>query len=163
MSHYARYNASAYDLGGYHVPAGWFTFVCPAVSHRLPEVFPRPDEYDPERFSPERAEDQRQAYSLIGFGAGLYKCPGANFGAYEMAAVLSLLLQRYELELVDPNPARDFEMGVIRPKPPCLVKYRRRSARQSAFGRPARGRASRHGKECVHADASARERPACAR
>ena len=89
---------------------------------------------DPERFSPERAEDQRRAYSLIGFGAGLYKCPGANFGTYEMALVLSLMLLHYELELVNPNPARDFEMGVIRPRPPCVVRYRRRTASSRRAG-----------------------------
>ena len=132
MSHYARYNAYAYDLGGYTIPSGWFTFVCPAVAHRLPEVFSDPDRYDPERFSPERAEDRRHPYSLIGFGAGLYRCPGAHFGMNEMKCLVSLLLQRYELELADGAPRRDFEMGAIRPKPPCRVRYARRTSRQAA-------------------------------
>jgi sterol 14-demethylase len=126
MSHYARYNTQSYDLGGYHIPRGWLTFVCPAVSHRLPEVFSNPQIYDPTRFSKERAEDRRQPYSLIGFGAGLYKCPGASFGSNEMKCILSLLLQRFKLELADPNPGRNFEMGVIRPNPPCMVNYRPR-------------------------------------
>jgi sterol 14alpha-demethylase len=126
MSHYARYNSLAYERHGYHVPQGWLTFVCPAVSHRLQGVFSRPDTYDPRRFAPERAEDQNHPYSLIGFGAGLYKCPGATFGTNEMKCILSLLLQRFELELLDPAPRRNFQMGVIRPEPPCRVKYRRR-------------------------------------
>jgi sterol 14-demethylase len=133
MSHYARYNREAYELGGYHVPKGWFTFVCPAVSHRLPEVFSRPDVYDPLRFSPERAEDRNHLYSLIGFGAGLYRCPGAGFGSNEMKCILSMLLHRFEIELVDPNPGRNFDMGVIRPTPPCMVKYRRRDKRKRAI------------------------------
>ncbi len=132
MSHYARYNAQAYELGGYHIPQGWLTMVCPAVSHRLPEVFSHPDIYDPERFSPERAEDRKHPYSLIGFSAGLYRCPGASFGSNEMKCILSMLLQRYTLELVKPKPQRDYEMGVIRPKPPCLVKYARREVHQGA-------------------------------
>lgn len=126
MSHYARYNARAYDLGGYHVPAGWLTMVCPAVSHRLSEVFANPDVYDPERFSPPRAEDQRHAYSLIGFGGGFYRCPGSRFGINEMKTILSLLLQRYALELVDSEPLPNYDIGIIRPNPPCLIKYRRR-------------------------------------
>ena len=132
MSHYARHNAQGYDLGGYHVPQGWLTFVCPAVSHRLPEVFSNPDTYDPARFSPQRAEDAKCAYSLIGFGAGLYKCPGMSFGTNEMKCMLSLLLRRYTLELVEPNPGRNFEMGVIRPSPPCLVRYKRRESHRRA-------------------------------
>jgi sterol 14-demethylase len=126
MSHYARYNAQAYERGGYHIPRGWFTILCPAVSHRLPEVFSNPDVYDPERFSPQRAEDRKHAYSLIGFGAGLYRCPGAGFGTNEMKCIVSQLLQRYSLRLAGLNPERDYEMGVIRPKPPCRITYARR-------------------------------------
>lgn len=125
MTHYARFNAQAYDLGGYHIPAGWMTMVCPAVAHRLPEIFEDPDLYDPLRFSPERAED-RPPYSLIGFGAGLYRCPGASFGTHEMKCLISLLLQQYTLELENPRPDRDYTMGVIRPASPCRIRYARR-------------------------------------
>jgi sterol 14-demethylase len=136
MSHYARYNAQSYELGGYTIPRGWLTMVCPAVAHRLPDIFSNPDSYDPLRFAPERAEDQRHPYSLIGFSAGLYRCPGASFGGNEMKCIISMLLQRYTLELMTPDPQRDFEMGVIRPKPPCLVRYTRRAAPEaSANGR----------------------------
>lgn len=131
MSHFARYTAVEYELGGYRIPRGWLTMVSPAVSHRLPEVFSRPHVYDPLRFAPSRAEDHRQPLSLIGFGAGVYRCPGARFGIFEMKCAISLLLERYELELVDPSPRRDYEMGVLRPAPPCVVKYVRRSAAAS--------------------------------
>jgi sterol 14alpha-demethylase len=129
MSHYARYNAEAYEAGGYLVPRGWLTMVCPAIAHRLPSVFASPERYDPWRFSPERAED-RQPYSLIGFGAGLYRCPGAAFGTSEIKCILSLLLRRFTLELLDRAPSRDYEMGVIRPSPPCRIAYRRMSGRR---------------------------------
>jgi len=137
MSHYARYTRESYELGGHRVPQGWFTMICPAISHRLPEVFSDPDRYDPWRFSPGRDED-RHPYSLIGFGAGLYRCPGAGFGTNEMKCVLTMLLRRFKLELVDPCPGRDFEMGVMRPTPPCMVRYSKRQDRGdsvSASGR----------------------------
>jgi sterol 14-demethylase len=132
MSHYARYNAQAYEVDGYHVPQGWLTMVCPAIAHRLPYIFSNPDVYDPERFAPERAEHRKHPYSLIGFGGGFYRCPGSSFGINEMKCIVSSLLQRYTLELVEPNPQRDYEMGVIRPKPPCLVQYTRRVAPRRA-------------------------------
>jgi sterol 14-demethylase len=137
MSHYARYNTQAYELGGYRIPRGWLTMICPAVSHRLPEVFSQPGTFDPYRFSPERAEDRKHPYSLIGFSAGVYRCPGAGFGTNEMKCILSMLLQRYTLELVNPHPRRDYEMGVIRPQPPCLVQYRRRKVNRGVSGRSA--------------------------
>jgi sterol 14-demethylase len=135
MSHYARYNTQAYELGGYHIPQGWLTMICPAVSHRLPGVFSHPDTFDPHRFSARRAEDRKYPYSLIGFSAGVYRCPGAGFGTNEMKCILSMLLQRYTLELVDPHPRRNYEMGVIRPQPPCTVRYTRRPPSRSVSER----------------------------
>lgn len=126
FSHYARANTVSYEIGGYHIPKGWWTTLCPAVSHRLPEIFENPDVYDPDRFGPGREEDKKYPYSLIGFGGGYYRCPGTRFGTYEMRVINSLLLQHYTLELVDPDPQPDFEIGIIRPKPPCYVRYQRR-------------------------------------
>jgi sterol 14-demethylase len=126
MSHYARHTAHAYEIDGFVVPEGWMTMLCPAIAHRLPEVFLRPEAYEPQRFAPSRAE-HRADYSLIGFGAGLYKCPGMAFGTAEMTCVLSMLLSRYDLALETPSPTRDYTMGVIRPGPTCRMSYRRRA------------------------------------
>jgi sterol 14-demethylase len=43
-----------------------------------------------------------------------------------MKVILTLLLQRYELELVDPNPVSVSGPAINRPRKPCLVRYRRR-------------------------------------
>lgn len=126
FSHYARANSVSYELGGYHIPKGWWTTLCPAVSHSLPEIFANPGVYDPDRFGPGREEDKKYPYSLIGFGGGFYRCPGTRFGTYEMKVINSLVLQHYTLELVDPDPQPDFSIGIIRPKPPCYIRYRRR-------------------------------------
>lgn len=132
MSHYGRYTASEYTVGRYTVPRGWITMLCPSVAHRLPEVFSNPDRYDPDRFAPDRAEDRKHSYSLIGFGGGMYHCPGSRFGVNEIKTTASLLLQNYTLELADPDPRPNFEIGMIRPDPPCMVRYRRRrSARRT--------------------------------
>lgn len=128
MSHYARWVAEEFEAGGYRVPRGWLAMVCPAVAHRLPECFADPDRYDPGRFAPGRAEDRATPYALIPFGAGPYRCPGMAFGTNEMKCVLGMLLQHFDLELLDRAPERDFEMGVIRPRPPCRVRYTRRAA-----------------------------------
>jgi len=135
MSHYARYNTQAYELGGYFIPRGWLTMICPAVAHRLPGVFSQPDIFDPARFSPARAEDRKYSYSLIGFSAGAYRCPGAGFGTNEMKCIVSMLLQRYKLELVESHPGRNYENGVIRPHPPCRVSYTRRKVSRSVSER----------------------------
>jgi len=123
MSHYARYNTEEYELDGYRIPKGWLTMLCPAVAHRLPEVFTDPDRYDPERFAPGRAEDKRHPYAMIGFSGGFYRCPGSAFGSNEIKVALARLLDRYDLALGTPDPQASFDMGVIRPGSPCEVRY----------------------------------------
>jgi sterol 14-demethylase len=125
MSHYARTNAEGYERGGYRIPKGWLTMLCPTVAHRLPELFERPNAYDPERFGPGREEDRRP-YAMIGFSGGFYRCPGSGLGTREIRVVLGMLLERYELELVDEDPPATFDLGVTRPGSPCRVRYRAR-------------------------------------
>ncbi len=134
MTHYARYNKQGYQFQGYDIPQGWMTVVCPAISHRDPDVFREPDVYDPDRFAPHRREDKRHPYALIGFGAGLYRCPGAVFGVNEMKTIISLLLHRFDIRLVNPAPQPSFDMGVVKPRAPCLFAYQRRQRRIVANG-----------------------------
>jgi sterol 14-demethylase len=121
-----RYTAKAYDLGGYHVPQGWITMVCPSITHHMPEIFSNPHRYDPERFSPARAEGSATPFSMVNFGGGFHKCLGMHFAHYEMKVVLSLLLSRYTLEQPGQLPNPDYSTGIMRPQSPYLIKYRRR-------------------------------------
>jgi sterol 14alpha-demethylase len=120
-----RYNAEDYELGGYHIPKRWLTVYAIAVSHRLDNVFTLPGVYDPYRFGPERQEHRVHPYSLAGFGGGRHKCLGMNFAYVEMKVIFALLLQRYQLELVEPNPVPDPKANTSRPLRPCWVNYRR--------------------------------------
>jgi sterol 14alpha-demethylase len=127
-----RKAAQDFDLSGYRIRKGSLVFVVPTLSHRLPEVFRSPDRYDPERFSPERAEDKRP-YSLIGFGGGVHRCAGVNFAYQEMKVILTLLLARYDLELIDRNPQPVAGARTKWPQSPCRVRYQLRpSSRRPA-------------------------------
>lgn len=117
------------ELSGYLIPKGSSVFLSPTLSHRLPEVWTLPDVYDPERFGPERAEDKRP-YSLIGFGGGTHRCAGVNFANQEMKVILTLLLQRYELKLLDTSPQPVAGARTKWPQSPCRVRYRLREHRR---------------------------------
>jgi retinoid hydroxylase len=84
------------EYGGYLIPAGWFVFIFPMLTHRLPEIYKDPDTFDPDRFAPPREEDQKQPYSLIGFGGGVHSCLGVELAKMEMKIILSTLLQKYD-------------------------------------------------------------------
>jgi sterol 14-demethylase len=115
-------------LGGYHVPKGAMVATSPWFSHRLPEVFSEPQKYDPRRFSPERAED-KQPYSLSGFGGSTHRCAGVNFAYLEMKVVLAMIVQRFELELVNPSPRPMKGAKSKWPESPCRVRYKLREGR----------------------------------
>lgn len=115
------------EMNGYEIPEGWIVFVTPHVSHRLPELFKDPHSYDPLRFGPDREEDRQDPYALVGFGGGPHKCLGMSFAYTEMKVIFSLLLHRYELKLLHPDPKAVRDAGTVRPERPCLIRYKKRA------------------------------------
>jgi sterol 14-demethylase len=121
-----------FEYREYRVPAGGLLMVSPAVSHRLPEVFRDPASYDPDRFGPGREEDRKSSYTLIGFGGGRHRCIGLTFAQQQVKVIWSVLLQRFEMELVQADHLPNYSTFVVGPRPPCLIRYRRRSGEAQA-------------------------------
>ncbi len=87
-----------FEFGGYRVPAGAYVNYCSWASHRLPEIFPEPEAFVPDRFTRERkAALPRGAY--VPFGGGQRICIGKRFGQTEVRTVVTMILQRFRLEL----------------------------------------------------------------
>ncbi|KDA42832.1 cytochrome P450 [Frankia sp. BMG5.23] len=92
-----RYAAEDCHLGSYGIPEGTTLFFSPYVTHRLPEVF-----FEPLSFRPDRWETAKpDSYGYLPFGAGPHSCLGRSFALLEMKIVLSIILQRYRLSIVD--------------------------------------------------------------
>ena len=80
-----------FEFGGYTVPRGAYVNYCSWASHRIPEVFPDPEAFIPERFTRERkAALPRGAY--VPFGGGQRICIGKRFGQTEVKLVATMLL-----------------------------------------------------------------------
>jgi sterol 14-demethylase len=118
-----------FRYGDFEVPAGGIVAVSPAVSNRMPEHFPEPERFDPMRYCDGRNEDS-QSFAWIPFGAGRHRCVGAAFAMMQLKAIFSILLNRYEFELVQPRESygNDHSKMVVAVKQPCLLRYRRREA-----------------------------------
>ena len=113
------------ERDGYHIRKGEFVLLAPSVSHRMTETFVEPDRFNPERFNPENAEAQIESNSLIGFGGGMHRCAGVNFARMEMKVLVAILLQHYDLELLDEvKPIAG--AGTYWPAQPCRVRYSKR-------------------------------------
>eukprot|EP00752_Nemacystus_decipiens_P012524 g11092.t1 len=108
------------------VPKGHYVGTSPYVAMRLPDVFKNPEEFDPDRFGPERQE-QKQPFAYLGFGAGMHQCMGQQFAFVQVKTILSVLLREYNIEMVGELPPADFEAMVVGPKGKCNVRYSKKT------------------------------------
>jgi len=115
----ARTADQAFEVDGFRVREGSMILLSPAVAHRLPGPYPEPDQYRPDRF----LEDPRGMRDLIGFGGGVHRCLGVHFAYLEMKVIITLLLQRYQLELIDADPQPIPGQKTKWPQSPCRVRY----------------------------------------
>lgn len=82
------------EFAGHRIRAGTLVVYSPWVTHRLPELWPEPD-----AFRPERWEHEPLPYSYVPFGGGYRRCIGFAFALLELKAILVRVLQRVDLEL----------------------------------------------------------------
>ena len=96
------------------VPAGAHVGINTMISHRLPDVWPDPDTFDPTRFSAENSKG-RHKYAWVPFGGGAHMCLGLHFAYMQTKAFLFALLSEHRIEL-PAGYVGDFSMFPI-PKP----------------------------------------------
>ncbi|XP_042148234.1 cytochrome P450 4c3-like [Ixodes scapularis] len=113
---YTRTVEEPFQLAGTSLPKGTAVQVAAYFLHRDPKVFPKPEEFQPERFLPENAKG-RHPFAYVPFSAGPRNCIGQKFAMSEEKIVLANILRKYKLKSLS---HRD-EVGlvaeiVLRPK-----------------------------------------------
>jgi cytochrome P450 len=104
-----------FEFNGHTVPDGAYLNYCSWASHRIPEFFPEPEAFRPERFTRERkAALPRGAY--VPFGGGKRICIGKRFGQIEVKLVATMLLQRMRLDLLPGRTMTVRQMPTLSPK-----------------------------------------------
>ena len=91
----ARVAVKDTEVAGRPIASGTRTAVCLQLSHYLPELWTRPETFDPERFSPARREDHSHRFAWAPFGGGVHKCLGMAFSDMEVRTLLSQILVRF--------------------------------------------------------------------
>jgi sterol 14-demethylase len=117
-----------FEVRGQRIERGDFVAATPAISNRIPEDFPDPDSFHPERYAEPRQEDLVNRWTWIPFGAGRHRCVGAAFAMMQLKAIFSVLLRDFSFELAQPPESyrNDHSKMVVQLAQPCRVTYRRR-------------------------------------
>ncbi|TDD05486.1 cytochrome P450 [Saccharopolyspora terrae] len=117
-----------FEVRGQRIERGGFVAATPAISNRIPDDFPDPDSFHPERYAEARQEDLVNRWTWIPFGAGRHRCVGAAFAMMQLKAIFSVLLRDFSFELAQPPESyrNDHSKMVVQLAQPCRVTYRRR-------------------------------------
>jgi cytochrome P450 len=103
------------EVGGLRVPAGTMVFAMVGPAQRDGDWWTSPRQFDPDRFSPERAEDKRRPGLFIPFGAGPHACIGQQLSTLEAKAFWATMLSRCSFRLArDYTPRHTYTpMGMV--------------------------------------------------
>jgi cytochrome P450 family 135 len=96
------------ELGGFELPAGTRVMSSLALVQKAQEHWPDAGAFRPERF----LDSQPAPYTWIPFGGGPRRCIGASFATQEMAAIIPVVLDRFELAPDRPQPERSMTRNV---------------------------------------------------
>jgi len=103
-------------IGGHPVAAGSWIAWSPYVGNRHPDVWPRPDDFWPERFTdPAGRGAAHHRDSLAPFGLGPRSCPGSNLAMAQACLTVATLAQRCRITPVLDTPARPDASITLRP------------------------------------------------
>ncbi|NXG02875.1 CP3A9 protein, partial [Sakesphorus luctuosus] len=111
------------EINGVTIPKGTVVTIPPYVLHRIPEYWPNPEEFRPERFSKENKESL-DPYTYLPFGAGPRNCIGMRFALLTLKVAIASLLQRFTFQTCKETqiPIKLSSQGLLTPEKPIILK-----------------------------------------
>jgi cytochrome P450 len=109
-------------VGDLEIPKGSTVIVYVYGAHHAARYWENPETFDEQRFSKANVA-QRTPFTHLPFGGGPRGCIGGNYAMLQMLMILSVLLRKYDFELV---PGQDIEpraMVILRPKQGIRMKF----------------------------------------
>jgi hypothetical protein len=95
----ARRSLRDFEIGGHKIPAGRMVLYSPYVTHRLPELWPEPSAFRPERWLPDApGYVEPPPFASVPFGGGYRRCIGFGLAKFEIKIAVVRLVQRTALE-----------------------------------------------------------------
>ncbi|MEM9955881.1 MAG: cytochrome P450 [Chloroflexota bacterium] len=113
----ARYTLCDDEFQGISISAGTNILLYTFGLHRNGEYWENPDKFDPTRF----VRNDFPSGAFLPFSTGQRKYLGFDFALTEAKIIVSMLLSRYVVDVVDGNPAIKMG-GILRPVKPFRVR-----------------------------------------
>jgi cytochrome P450 len=89
-------------LGKFYLKKGTKIHISLLALHKHPNFWYLPDEFLPDRFSPENAFDSMKSpFQYIPFGGGSRNCIGQRFGQMAILVVVAVLLSKFSFSMLD--------------------------------------------------------------
>ncbi|BAY24957.1 cytochrome P450 [Calothrix sp. NIES-2100] len=86
------------EFNGWRIPQGWSVLYQIGKTHQDTSIYTEVQEFNPQRFAPEQAEDKAKPFSYVPFGGGVRECLGKEFAKLEMKLFAALLIRGYNWE-----------------------------------------------------------------
>ncbi|MDI1277626.1 cytochrome P450 [Methylobacter sp.] len=100
------------EIDGYSLKQGRLAIFSIYNIHHHPDFWQQPEQFDPERF----LSDENRRFSFMPFGTGERVCIGNHFALLESQLLLSMIIQNFDLQLLNTDEA-EIEMAVtLKPK-----------------------------------------------
>ncbi|MCK9619724.1 MAG: cytochrome P450 [Methylobacter sp.] len=111
------------EIDGYSLKQGGLAIFSIYNIHHHPDFWQQPEQFDPERF----LNGENRRFSFMPFGTGERICIGNHFALLESQILLSMIVQNFDLQLLNTDEA-EIEMAVtLKPKGGIPVKLTARS------------------------------------
>ena len=101
---FTRQLAKPMAIDGVTFPPGTIIDVNIACLHHNPAMWENHNEFDPDRFLPERFAE-KDPFSFLPFSAGQRNCIGQNFAMNEIKVFISHVVRSFEISLDKDQPA----------------------------------------------------------
>jgi cytochrome P450 len=111
------------EIDGYSLKQGRLAIFSIYNIHHHPDFWQQPEQFDPERF----LNGENRRFSFMPFGTGERICIGNHFALLESQILLSMILQRFDVQVLNTEEA-EVEMAVtLKPKGGIPVRLLARS------------------------------------
>ena len=118
-------------VGDLVIPRGSTVIVFVYGAHHSPHYWENAESFDPERFA--KANEKRHTpFTHLPFGAGPRGCIGGNYATLQILMILSVLLRKYDFQLIPGQTIEARPMVILRPKDGIRMNFTEAIARDAS-------------------------------